>query len=383
MPTVASIKAIDLSTVEITTKAPDPLLLKRLSLFAIVPKAYIEKVGDSQFGQKPVGSGPFQLKEYVADDHVTVVPFLQHPTRKPKLTEVTIRNIPDGNARLQGLRTGELDYANNLSFDGGDQLKREGFDVTIQSQSSSASYWIDTWGQDAAVTGPIADKRVRQALNYAVDKAALAKSIWRGLAPVESQLVQSNVFGFNPDLKPYPYDPAKAKQLLADAGYPNGITLTMDYWMSSAESTQQVLYVQGQLKDVGIDIKVNSFTEVATLSEKLYKRQPRADILAFGLRNTPPVDADAVLSWYVSTQKSLGKHYDNPTFDQIYLASAQEMDPAKREKLLQQGLAILHEDAVRLELVETIWVNGTGKGVAGITNRIPDDFKLDTVYRTK
>ncbi|MFN8535104.1 MAG: ABC transporter substrate-binding protein [Dehalococcoidia bacterium] len=380
--TVANVRAIDPSTVEIATKAADPLLLKRLALLAVLPKAYIERVGDPEFGLKPIGSGPYRFVEFKPDAQVVVQAWKEHAYRKPILTEVVIRSVPDGSARINGLRTGEIDYANALSIEGAEQLKREGFSVDV-ANSGSGGYAMDTWGIDGPITGPLADKRVRQAINYAVDKDTLAKTIWKGFTSPESQLVQKQTVGFNAELKPYPFDVTKAKQLLADAGYANGFKLTMDYWIISPEGMATALYVQSQLKAVGIEVDLNAFTEYPVLVDKLYKRKPRADILAFGLRNIPTVDSDTVLAWFWSGQKSLGKHYDNPAYDEVYLASAKEMDAAKREKLLGQALSILREDAPWLYLVEGALVNAAAKSVGGPTVRIPDDFRLDVVYRTK
>src|SRR5262249_40916146 len=129
---------------------------------------------------------------------------------------------------------------------------------------------------DSVQDSPAKDTRVRQALNYAIDKDTLVKTVYHGLTkPEQGQVIQADTFGFNPDLKPYPYDPAKAKQLLAAAGYPNGFKARADLWLYTPEIQPTFLFVQQQFKDIGVDLELNVFNDAAKQLDYFYGRTQR------------------------------------------------------------------------------------------------------------
>ncbi|GIW12361.1 MAG: hypothetical protein KatS3mg061_3418 [Dehalococcoidia bacterium] len=288
----------------VTTRVPDPILLKRLALVSVLPKAVVERMGDDQFGQKPIGSGPYKVALFKPEDTLELVANPDHPFRKPTIEQVVVRNIREASAREAGLRSGEVDFVDYLSVDQGEKLKAAGFGLNVITSGQSQGYWMDTVIGDRPTPYPTADKRVRQAINYAIDKELINKNIYRGFSSVEQcQPVQPQTFGFNPNLKPYPYDPAKAKRLLAEAGYPNGgIKLKLEFFKSAPEPEQVALLVQQQLRDVGIDLEVNPLSDYATFRDKFYGVQERPPLFLPGLLNSPAMDADFALVWFSSTQ---------------------------------------------------------------------------------
>ncbi|MFN8535758.1 MAG: ABC transporter substrate-binding protein [Dehalococcoidia bacterium] len=383
LSTTADITAIDANTIEIKTKTPDPIMLKRLNDFAILPKAYLEKVGDAEFGKNPIGTGPMRFKEFRPDDRIVVTRWDEHLTRKPKLTEVTIRVVPDPGARLNGLRTGEVDIADQISIEGGESIKRDGMQV-FERPNGVGAFIIDTVGMEGVNPGPLVDKRVRQAINYAVDKETLAKTVYRGFSKPGGQFVQPGDYGYNPDVKPYPYDPAMAKRLLAEAGYPNGFKTTMDVYTVVPGATETAQYVQSQLKDVGVEVELIPFAEFAVYVDKIYKRKPIAPLFGPGsLQLASLGDPDQALQFYWSGQRAFGKRFDSPDFDRLYLASREEMDVAKREAILRDLMKVAHDDSPSLYTVSVTVLFGVSKTVAGYEVRMPDDFRLDPIYRTK
>src|SRR5262249_7152617 len=160
-----------------------------------------------------------------------------------------IKSVPDISARVAGLKTGELDMADTIPIDQADSLKNAGFQLIVRDSGVSAGYWVDSVIGKQPRTGPTADQRVRQAFNYALDKDLIAKTIYKGYTkPEQGQVLQPETVGFNPNLKPYPYDPAKAKALLAEAGYPNGFKISMASQQTSAELNAMNLLLQDSLK---------------------------------------------------------------------------------------------------------------------------------------
>lgn len=372
VPTVASVQ-VDGAAIVITTKGPDPILLKRVNQLAILPKAYFERVGPTEFALKAIGSGPYKLKAYVPNDRLELTAVPDHPA-KPTISEVVIRNIPDTTARLAGIRTGELDLAVGIPYDQIESLKSAGLKlVTITAGRSNGAF------MDSVVDGPTGNKLVRQAINYAIDKNLMVKQIFQGYTvPDQGQILQPETFGFNPDIKPYPYDPAKAKQLLAQAGYPTGFKMRSDVYLNSAESQSSWLFIQQQLKEVGIEVELNTYTDSAKHLDYFYGRTQRGATIASLLNNSPYMDADAALVWFRGTEQGengLGaRHYANAEFDKLYDQFSVEMNENRRRDLIRQAVAVMHEDPPYIFLTQavTTWmVSPKLEGVVGRTDLDP------------
>ncbi|GIW09886.1 MAG: hypothetical protein KatS3mg061_0943 [Dehalococcoidia bacterium] len=282
MSGVERISRLDERTVEVVTRAPDPLLLKKLTLFAVVPKAYTERIGAKEFVLKPVGSGPFKVREYVPDQRLVLEAFSEHAYRKPKLQQIVFRPIPESAQRLTGLRLGEIDVAQAISFEQAEQARREGFTLT-SNDYQIMGIWFDTWGMDGN-PGPIKDKRVRQAIAYALDRETLARTIFRGLTRPVGVMMTDIAFGYNPNLTPYRYDLAKARQLMAEAGYPNGFRVQVEFLPTTSEYQPVALWVQDQIKQIGIETDLAP-VDGPTFGQKWYKRI--ANRSAFHCRERP------------------------------------------------------------------------------------------------
>ncbi len=375
-----STAAPDAKTVTVKTKQPDPLLLKRLMTVAIVPKAYTERVGDVEFGQKPIGTGPFKVKEWKPNDSLTLVAFDENPLRKPILRELTFRQIVEPSAKIAGLQTGDLDYIQLIPIDQADRVKQAGFELLISKGGASYGFTVDPVYNDGPVDGPTASKLVRQALNYAVDKEAIAKNVYKGLTKPEAQLAQETTFGYNPNLKPYPYDPKKAKELLAQAGYPNGFKTKIETYAAVAEGGAMALLIQQNLKDVGIEAEIANL-EAAVWRDKFYNIQPRAPIYFVPLNNSPFWDADASIVWFWGKNES-NRHYNNPEFNAAYEASRSELDPDKRKALLQKALAVMYEDPPFLWVVSSVGISAYNpKKVKGFVADAVEEQRYDRLEK--
>jgi peptide/nickel transport system substrate-binding protein len=368
--------------VRVITKAPDPIFLKRLALISVLPKGYLERVGDDVFQNKPIGSGPYRVVEYREATELRLEAFPEHPWRKPTLTEVVIKNVPEASARLAGLHTGDVDLADQIPIDQGKAFEAQGFKVIAIQGGSSEGYQLDTVFGDQPIEGPTRDKRVRQAMNYAVDKEAIAKNIYQGYTRVEAcQPIQPETFGFNPNLKPYPYDPAKAKQLLAEAGYPNGFTTQLRARRSSSEVEPIALFVQAQLREVGIIVEYQPI-EQGLYSDMFNGRVARPPMFRPGLTNRPAHDADFALTWFSGQQRGGVRRYNNPEFDRYYLASQQEVDEKKRLDLLHKALEVFCEDPPYLFLVEYAELVVLKGDIQGAEKRIDREQDLSALRRS-
>ncbi|MCS7002959.1 MAG: ABC transporter substrate-binding protein, partial [Dehalococcoidia bacterium] len=313
--TIESTRIVDRQTVEIRTLEPDPILLRKLMIVAIVPQHYLERVGAQQFGVQAIGSGPFRVREFRSGELLVLTAFDEHPFRKPTLREVVIRNVPEASARIAGLQTGEVDIATLLPVEQADRLRQQGFAVSVGNAGASIGYYMQTVNGDQPVTGPMASRLVRQAINYAVNKEIIAQQIYRGFTRPESQVAQPETFGFNPNLQPYPYNPQRARELLAQAGYPNGFSLRIENATVLAEFQPIALLIQQNLRDVGITAEIITLADISLWREKFNGRAPRAELFSVPLNNSPAMDADFSLQWFWS--RNLARIYNNPEFDRV------------------------------------------------------------------
>ncbi|GIW08825.1 MAG: diguanylate phosphodiesterase [Dehalococcoidia bacterium] len=375
LETIADASKVNETTVRVVTKQPDGLLLKRMAMVSVLPQAYLERVGDAEFGNKAIGTGPFRLVEFVPDSKIVVRAIPEHPFRKATgVTEVEIRNVPEAAARVAGLKSGELDMADTIPIDQADSLKAAGFNVIVVDSGSSTGYWLDTVVGRQPKTGPMADRRVRLALNYAIDKELVAKNIYKGYTkPEQGQFVQPETFGFNPNLKMFPYDPNRAKQLLAEAGYANGFKLTLAQLQINAEANAQALLVQDQLRQIGVELEIQPIGEYAVFRDYFYGVRQRTDLFAPGLINTPALDADFALVWFCTCQADPGRwHYNNPEFDRVYQQSVTEVNETRRKELLQRAIEIIHNDPPYLFMVQGTRLIFANKKVQGLARRAAD-----------
>jgi peptide/nickel transport system substrate-binding protein len=196
----------------------------------VLPKKYIEANGDDVFARKPVGTGPYRFVEQVVGSHIKLAAIDSHwRIGTPKYKQVTFRLVPEETTRIALLRRGEVDVA-DVSRERVKELQKENFPIHMRKEEAIMHMW---WvlGPDGRV-GPTKDKRVREALNLAIDRTEVAQSIFAGAAePAAIPLGLSWSFrdiGFKvtPDMQ-YAYDPARAKRLLADAGHAGGFALDM------------------------------------------------------------------------------------------------------------------------------------------------------------
>ena len=219
---LASWKATDDYTVQIVTKAPDPLFLGRFIRFFVTPPKYIAEVGNEGFEQHPIGSGPFEFVDRVKDSYIKLKANPDYWRGAPGVSELEFRIIPDSSTAVQALKAGEVDIVQNLPADQFAILNASPGTKALGVPSARVPFvWLyPSSPQEGAE--PLKDERVRQALNYAVNVDNIIKYVLQGQATRVSTIVPPMAFAYDTSLDPYPYDPDKAKELLSEAGYPDG-----------------------------------------------------------------------------------------------------------------------------------------------------------------
>ncbi|MBI4278846.1 MAG: hypothetical protein HY660_10355 [Armatimonadetes bacterium] len=378
---VASVKTVetpDAMTVRIITLEPDPILPKRLSTLFIVPADYVAKAGAAGFEAKPVGTGAFQFKAFARGTAITLAAGPNSWRGAPKVAEVIIRNMPEPGVRVAALKTGEVDLIDGVPPDQAADLQRGGFAVSSAVRGAVFMYEL---GSILGLT-PFKDKKVRQAVNYAIDKEALVKEIMRGYGrPAQGQLVGSDAFGFAPNVPAYPYDPNKARQLLAEAMYPNGFDTVISTTQGANPNDKEITEaVVGYLQRVGVRAKIE-ILQFAVFAQKFYDdKGGRGAMFAWAPAYYQVMDADFALNWFDSSRPE--KRYNNPEFDRLYRASRTEMNPQRRLQQLQQAAAVLREDPPAMFVLQPANVYAASRRVQGFTARPDVIITFDSIAKT-
>jgi peptide/nickel transport system substrate-binding protein len=235
--------------VRVHLKQPYPAILDRLYLYLMmVPKNYIEKVGDAGFAAKPVGAGPFQIIDFKHDDYVRVKAVRNHYRKTPFVDEVLFKIAEEPATRLAMLKTGEADMI-MLNAQHIPEAKK---DPNLRIIWSKYTFVTTMVYQDLArpnEPNPFLDERVRKAASLAIDRAGICKNVLNDAAEPWGSFLAPYHPGYDPGRKPDPYNPERAKKLLAEAGYPNGFKTTFTTGSGSRTPFEPLV---AQLNEVGI-----------------------------------------------------------------------------------------------------------------------------------
>lgn len=385
---VTEAKVVDATTVDVFTRAKDVTIPAVLGYVWVIPKKYFESVGPSGFAQKPIGSGPYTLESFVSADSMTFKKRPEaHPLRQVTATELVFKQISENSQIINGLNTGELDMALQVSWNGPqiEQIKKAGLNINapiaIQTQMSIVQ------GTYEAQNSPLKELKVRQALNYAIDRKGLVDNLFLGYAKASNQPAIPGAPAFNTSIPDFPYDPAKAKQMLAEAGYPNGFTLKGGIDFTTGQVSQEIpVAVQGFLRDIGVQVELIS-NENAIFVDKSYGRnnQVKGD---FWMGRSGDATGFGPSRVFLGCNKPSGAPpaallYCNPAWDAVLDAAYAEPDDAKRAVLLKQATQISLDEAIQILLFnEPSFIISSPK-IQGVNPIHTTLYTIDTVYRIK
>lgn len=330
---IKSVEPVDEHTVDIVTDKPDPLLPTRLAELMILSRRQLEGAADDV---TPIGSGPYRIAEY---DPARVVRLerLDHDSRRPPFNIVEAHTI-DAAEREGRLRAGEIDLA-MIRAEHRAPLESSGFRMQPGPVVASMGYFLDTVNAD----WPTADKRVRQALNYAIDKERILREIFGGLGVVSpGQFAPAGCFGNNPDVAAYPHDPARAKELLAEAGYPNGFAVVLDAVGYSWYDMPKAERIKADLAEIGVNATISLIPDLETALQRWFGKIPRGHLSPTSLSIAPAMDVEYAMLWFDSD--NVARHHASAAFDEVHRPSQTELEPGVRLKQLRRCAEILHED---------------------------------------
>lgn len=261
--------AVDEYTVDIVTEKPNPFVPESLAFLHALPPKYYAKMGPEQFSQAPVGTGPFTFEEWQYGVQIVVRANPKYWGGAPALASVTFKPAKEASTRVAMLETGEADIISNVPPELVDRVNGAGSTV-IREVPSLRMIFLEF----NPFEPPFDDVRVRKAFNYAIDKASLIDDVLGGHASPMKGVNIPGWLGYKPgDLTDYPYDPKKAKALLAEAGYGDG--LTVDFWypigryLKDKESAEAIA---GQLREVGVTLNMNG-SDINTLVQRIHTQK--------------------------------------------------------------------------------------------------------------
>jgi peptide/nickel transport system substrate-binding protein len=321
----------------------------------IVPKKYLEKVGDEGFKKVPIGAGPYKFVSFTPGVELVLEAFDQYWRKAPRVKRLVFRAIPDETTRVAALKRGEVDIAYAIRGALAEEIRRSP-GLTLKPNVGQATFWIyfaDQWDAKS----PWHDRRVRLAANYAIDRHAINQAETLGYSKITWSIIPSS-FEFYWQPSGFPYDPARAKRLLAEAGYPNGFD-TGDYSCDAAFSSIGEAAVN-YLNAAGIRAKLRPLERAAFFkgyAEKKYRGLIQGASGAFGNAATRIEAFVAAGGTYV-----YGSYAD---IDGLFREQATEPDPKRRGATLERIQQLIHDKA----MVAPIWLNA---GLHGVGPRVEE-----------
>jgi len=341
----------------------------------IVPKKYIEKVGEEAYKKAPVGAGPYKFVSFTPGVELTLEAFGDYWRKAPSVKRLVMRSIPDETTRAAAVKTGEVDAAYLFSGAVAEDLKRSP-GVRVVAPLLYGVYWLDFLDQWDPKS-PWHDRRVRQAASLAIDRNAINQAEMLGLGRPAGAFVPPE-FEFSLKLDPPPFDPKRAKQLMVEAGFPNGFDagdLTpLPPYTSVAEA------IGGYLQALGIRTSVRTMERATFLAAWREKKLRGLVFSATGAAG----NAAARLEPFF-TKSGVYAYGTRPEIDDLFQRQANEIDRGKREALLHQIQKIVIDQALVAPVFQQAFLWGVGARVeqpaAGLIQGYPyagpcEDLKL-------
>jgi len=354
---VAAVETPDTLHVRFRLKNPWPDFLTFYTAASgagwIVPKKYVEKVGDEGFKRAPIGAGPYKFVSFSPGIELVMEAFDGYWRKTPSVKRLVFKVIGDEATRLAALKRGEIDIVYSIRGELAEELQRTP-GLTLKPTVIQAPQWVsmlDQWDPKS----PWHDRRVRLAANLAIDRKAINDAIALGHSRLTYSIIPST-FDYYWQPPAYAYDPAQAKKLLAEAGYPNGFDAGEYYLDISYANVQEA--VANYFQQVGIKTKlrpVERATHWANYQDKKYKNLAYTASGAFG-------NAATRLETFVVNGGTF-VYGSYPEIDSLFKDQAAEMDRKRREALLQKIQQIAYEKTMFIPIWELAFINGHGPRV--------------------
>jgi peptide/nickel transport system substrate-binding protein len=374
-PNIKSVDVVDPLTVKFTLSKIDPTFIPNLlwSNFGIVSPEAVKKYA-KDFGLHGAGTGPYQIVEWDKGAKLVTKAYKEHWGGAPKIDNLIFKPVPEDAARLTQLQSGEIQVAAAIS----PQLI-----PVVQSQPNlkieMTTGGIHTWfAMLNTEEGPLKNVKVRQALNYAINRDDLVKNLLKDTAVPSSSFSYPNTWAYNPASEIYKYDPEKAKQMLAEAGFPSGFTLR--YIVPASGSgmvapTQIANVMQSDLAKIGVKVEITTQdwnTYLASIQGGLSQKGATYDMAQFSWMSTTD-DPGLYVNYFLQANSTKEKpngfndgYYNNPKVSELLAKAMETIDQNARTDLYKQAQALVAEDAPWIFMFHSKNVMAMAKNVEGV-----------------
>ena len=345
---IAKVDVVNPTTVRLTTKTPFPAFLTRLTGLFVMPKKYVES--GNAFLQTPIGTGPYKFVKWTKDQSFEMEANPSYWGGEPKIKKVVFRPIPEASSRVAELVSGGVDIITNLVPEAVATVKGTNA-AEVRTVPSVRNIFLILNTREGASGGPLANQKVRLALNYAVDKKTIVQTVLGGFGYPTGCPLNSYIFGYDKAAcTPYEYNMARAKQLLAEAGYPNGFSITLGSPNGRYLNDRQVAEaIVGQWAKIGVKAELR-VTEWSTYVGGINNRKVPTDAVLLGWGNNE-FDADGTLYtlFYAGTVKggpppSLFGYVKLPVADQYIVQARTTLDQEVRKDAYAKALKVLRAE---------------------------------------
>ncbi|MHB1653681.1 MAG: ABC transporter substrate-binding protein [Desulfitobacteriaceae bacterium] len=377
LSSIQEVKVLDPYKVEIDLKNPDPMFLNNLSDYwtGIISKKAIQEKG-KKFSQDPIGTGPFQFDHWTAATETVLVKNPDWYRGGVKLDKVRFVPIPEASTMYLAFEKGDVDV---IQVTDPERLAQYSKDTAKYQISQVPGYIVRFIGMNNKMK-PFDDVRVRQALEYGFDRDTLLKTVLANLSTPATGPLPSNVFGYDGNVTKYPYDPDKAKELLKEAGYPNGFTTSMlipniDRFIKPATA------FQADMKKIGVTVNISVMETAAYLAKVREGNTP-----LFSHSKNESAVPDLVLQQLFDSRSlppgdNLTK-YTNPQVDQWIREAAVTLDENKRKALFSKIQKQIADDASYLFIDHEDYIFALNKRVQGFVSTPLRSLQVYTVDLT-
>jgi peptide/nickel transport system substrate-binding protein len=320
----------------------------------VVPKKYVEQVGDEGFKKAPIGAGPYKFVSFNPGVKLVLEAFDGYWRKTPSVKRLVMKNIPDEATRLAALKRGEVDIAYSIRSELAEELRRTP-ELTLKPVVLQAPNWLyfpEQWDPKS----PWHDLRVRQAANFAIDRQGMSEALFLGFCKITNSIIPYT-FDFYWQPPAASYDPAKAKKLLAEAGHPNGFDAGLLYCDASYSNMAEVSV--NNLGQIGIRVRLQPIERAGFFAGYADKKYTRGIIQgasgAFG-------NAATRLAAFVVKGGSYA-YGSYPDIDELYPQQADELDHEKRAAILEKMQQLVYENAIYAPIWQLGFLNGVGPRV--------------------
>jgi peptide/nickel transport system substrate-binding protein len=354
------VEVIDDYRFKIHFKTPDVTFIPNRGVM-IVSKSYYDRVGEEKFVRNPVGTGPYKFVDYAPAEYVDIERFEGYWGEKPSVKEARFIFVPEDTTRVAKLKAGEVDIITSCPYPTVKDLEKspELKVIRLATNHPTPSIFFATRNPKT----PWHDRRVRLAMAHAIDWASIIKNIYHGIPNHWAYLAPYEI-GYDPELKPYAYDPKKAKELLAEAGYRNGFDLTL-YWIITGRFPfkEGAEAISAYFEAVGIRTKLVGEEPVKNLSRHRAAKAPEAEYVGFfsGGRSGS-VDPTFYMELFFGAGGGFSV-YNNPELDKLVTEAKAPLGDAKRAEMIKKATWMIHEDVASIPICNAVVVYGMKKNI--------------------